>query len=634
MGGIFGVVDLRLPAPKTTEFEAVSVVMARWGRGGCRHVVLDGAHFGRVETTIATAETPGESLPTRCVGGAGLFTAEGRLDNRDELCSSLGIPLTDRDALSDGGLMLAAYDCWGEACAERLLGDWSFAAWHPHERRLVLGRDQLGNTSLYYARVGDRLAFASYAGALLSLPWVPRRLNEIQLARLLVARPEEEGSCTIYRDVHLLLPAHTLLATPEGQRRRRYWELEPVVQAEWGSEAAYAEALLECLGTAVRCRLRSDRPIGSTLSAGLDSTSISVLAAGELAHRNQRLTAFTSVPVVDRPWTTAPGTIQNEGPLAALVANSVPNIDHVLVDAREVSPIAGLRRMLRILGEPFHAAGNSYWIVALLSQAEQWGMGVLLTGQHGNRALSWPGPEEGWLTELRRKRFGRAARLALRPLAQARALRLADRYRLRRFWTRWGFGESPWRSYSAIRTSFAREAGLDANQSDTPSPATSRDLRAAQLRRAAGQVGVTWKQLGAASGMSVRDPSQDVRLISLAFSIPDRLWQGPMDRWLFRIATNGILPDEVRLNSRRGRQAADIVDRLRLHRAEMDDAFAEIEASPLAQRCIDLPYCRQIAAAIDGPPDPFVSFSVRSVLMRALGAGLFLAAFERTGIVE
>jgi asparagine synthase (glutamine-hydrolysing) len=370
------------------------------------------------------------------------------------------------------------------------------------------------------------------------------------------------------------------------------------------------------------------------LSAGLDSTSISLLAAGELARRNQRLTAFTSVPAVEHPWTAAPGRIQNEGPLAALVARSVTNIDHVLVDARGVSPIAGLRTMLRIVGEPQLAAGNYYWLSGLLSEAAQRGVGVLLTGQLGNHALSRRGPQASWFTELRRKRFGSAARLAVRPLVPGRAKGLAERYRLRRFWTRWNLGESPWRSYSPIRAGFAREVGLGANPADAPSRASGYDLPAAQLHRVAWQVGVGWKQLGAAFGISVRDPSQDVRLLSFALSIPDRLWQGPMDRWLFRTAIDGIVPDGVRLNARRGLQAADIVDRLRRHRAELDDAFREIEASSLAQRCLDLPYCRRIAATIDGPPDPFLSSTVHSVLMRGLGAGLFLAAFERTGAFE
>jgi asparagine synthase (glutamine-hydrolysing) len=133
----------------------------------------------------------------------------------------LNIPPIARAALADGDLMLAAYDHWEEACAERLLGDWSFAAWHPHERRLVLGRDHFGNTSLYYVRAGDRFAFASDARALLSLPWVPRRLNENHLACLLGASLENEGSCTIYRDVHLLLPAHTLVGAPDGRTPRR-----------------------------------------------------------------------------------------------------------------------------------------------------------------------------------------------------------------------------------------------------------------------------------------------------------------------------------------------------------------------------------------------------------------------------
>jgi asparagine synthase (glutamine-hydrolysing) len=370
------------------------------------------------------------------------------------------------------------------------------------------------------------------------------------------------------------------------------------------------------------------------LSGGLDSTSISVLAASELARRDQRLTAFTSVPAFDDSSIMPPGRIPNEGPLAALVARSASNIDHVLVDARDVSPISGLRAMLRIVGEPQVAAGNYYWLVDLLSKAAERGVGVLLTGQHGNHALSWRGPESDWLTELRRKRWGRATRLAVHPFVPAGATRFARRYRLRKFWTSWNLGESPWRSYSAIRTSFAREIGLDAVLADAPPQANGVDLQTAWLGRAAWQSGVSAKQLGAAFGLSIRDPSRDVRVISLALSMPRRLWRGPMDRWPFREATKGVLPDEVRLNRRRGLQAADIVERVRRHRAELDDALAEVEASPLARRCLDLPYCRQIAAAIDGPPDPFVLFAVHAVLMRALGAGLFLAAFERGGVVE
>ena len=142
-----------------------------------------------------------------------------------------------------------------------------------------------------------------------------------------------------------------------------------------------------------------------------------------------------------------------------------------------------------------------------------------------------------------------------------------------------------------------------------------------------------WEQLGGAFGMSVRDPTQDLRILSLALSIPDRAWRGPMDRWLFRTAMIGLLPDEVRLNPLRVRQAADIVDRLHRHRAELDDALREMEASPLARRCIDLAYCRRIVAAMDGPPDPFVAQAARVVLMQALDVGLFLAAFERGGMV-
>jgi asparagine synthetase B (glutamine-hydrolysing) len=162
-----------------------------------------------------TSEAVHERLPHATADRRLVITAEARLDNRDELCDLFGISHADRASMPDGELIRRAYERWGEACPDHLLGDWSFAVWHPRERRLFLARDHHGNIALYYLHDGRRFAFASDRKALLALPDVPQRLNELYLAQVLVAWTAYHGPDTIYLDIHRLPPAHAMTVTPE-----------------------------------------------------------------------------------------------------------------------------------------------------------------------------------------------------------------------------------------------------------------------------------------------------------------------------------------------------------------------------------------------------------------------------------
>jgi len=91
------------------------------------------------------------------------FTAEARLDNREALCQALGIVAAERVSVPDDELLLNAYLKWGDGCPQHLVGDWSFAAWQPDQKRLFLARDHSGNTALYFYRnpATGCIAFAS-----------------------------------------------------------------------------------------------------------------------------------------------------------------------------------------------------------------------------------------------------------------------------------------------------------------------------------------------------------------------------------------------------------------------------------------------------------------------------------------
>ena len=299
---------------------------------------------------------------------------------------------TERPTVADGRLVALAFARWREDAPEHLFGDWSFAAWNGRERRLFIARDHLGNTGLFYCHKPPFFAFASTPRAILALPEFSVRLDEWRLARYLAIFPgdETERSRTFWEDVRLLLPAHQLTVTPHALKLRKYWRIEDAPVVHLASDEEYIDGFLDHFRRAVRVRLRANRPVGAQLSAGLDSGSVTALAAEALQNEGKTLTAFTSVPLYPAAH-LVPGALADEWPLAHTFARKYDHIEHIPIRAEGISPLRAVHEGLRICGHPLHAAANLYWILAIHDEARRRGLGVLLTGQMGNGGISWSG---------------------------------------------------------------------------------------------------------------------------------------------------------------------------------------------------------------------------------------------------
>ncbi|MBI1298540.1 hypothetical protein GC175_26705 [bacterium] len=281
----------------------------------------------------------------------------------------------------------------------------------------------------------------------------------------------------------------------------------------------YVQGFLEIYDEAVRCRLRSHRPVGTTLSGGLDSGSVTALAAKELARQGKRLTAFTAVPVYDTADTVGPKRFGDETHFAAATAAHCPIVDHHFFDSAQVTPILGIQRTLAVMPEPSHAAGNYFWMVDLLSRAREMGLGTLLTGQGGNATVSWTGAPAlrspaaafrygGWKEGLR----GSLPHWLLRPILAARR------------------SGQDWRG-TAIHADFAqrihlsqlRNAAIGQDINLQESWRSPQDCRHAIILPGASHVGAIWARFGASAGLEVRDPTQDKRVMAYTLSIPDEV---------------------------------------------------------------------------------------------------------------
>jgi asparagine synthase (glutamine-hydrolysing) len=190
----------------------------------------------------------------------------------------------------DTEVLVHLYEDSGPAFLSRLNGMFGFALWDSKRRSLLLVRDRMGVKPLYYARVGSRWLFASELKALLTQPEVERDLEADALADYL-RFSYIPGEATPYRAIRRLRPGHSLWIEPEGHTLKAWWDLA----ADWDDDPStdpdeLCGRLISAFDDAVKLRMRSDVPVASFLSGGIDSSLITLSAQREC---DQPLQTFT-----------------------------------------------------------------------------------------------------------------------------------------------------------------------------------------------------------------------------------------------------------------------------------------------------------------------------------------------------
>ena len=292
MSAIFGIVNLDGRPVDPEDFDRMGLALSHRGPDGSSAWV-DGPVALGVQIMHITPESLYEKVPY----GTGTLhiTATARLDNREALSETLGIPPSEHNTISDSRLILHAYEQWGEACPEHLLGDFAFMIWDRERRKLVCATDHMGVRPLFYTGTSQRFIFASEIKGILAVPDVPVRLNARKLSEysFLIARYDFET--TFYEDIYQLPKATMVTADTDGIRKRVYWKSTPAEDLHCRSDAEWLEALKALVFQAMEARLRSARPVVALLSGGMDSSSIVAVTARILEKRGQSLTVLAAV---------------------------------------------------------------------------------------------------------------------------------------------------------------------------------------------------------------------------------------------------------------------------------------------------------------------------------------------------
>jgi len=192
---------------------------------------------------------------------------------------------------TDTEVILHAYEEWGVDCLIRFNGMWAFAILDLKKKTLFCSRDRAGVKPFYYLYDGKRFCFASEIKALLQIDDFCVESNEQIMADYIFSGLLDHTHETFFKNIHQLKPGEYLIAESNGLTIKSYWDIE-VKEVHYPRKEDYAECFYELLEDSIRLRLRTDVPIGTCLSGGLDSSSIVCLANKllfEINHIDPRL---------------------------------------------------------------------------------------------------------------------------------------------------------------------------------------------------------------------------------------------------------------------------------------------------------------------------------------------------------
>jgi asparagine synthase (glutamine-hydrolysing) len=285
---------------------------------------------------------------------------------------------------SDTEVILAAYRKWGANCLHRFNGMWSFAIYDLQEHALFAARDRFGVKPFYFAVDRDRLGFASEIKQLRAAGFGNGRANKSRVAEFLLSGNVNATRETLFEGIMQLLPGEALrwpiLKGISAIKTYRYYcpDFNPEMRAD-GSLDDYRDQFDYLLNDSVCLRLRSDVPVGTCLSGGLDSSSIVVaanriLGAGNGMYTQKTFTSCFKDPSVDE-WEYASAVASATGAEAHQV---FPNLD-LLWDE--------IRNLTWHQEEPFRSTSiYAQWNVMRL--AHQHGLKVVLEGQGADEVLA------------------------------------------------------------------------------------------------------------------------------------------------------------------------------------------------------------------------------------------------------
>jgi asparagine synthase (glutamine-hydrolysing) len=548
MSGIAAICNLDGKPADFAALKRMTDRIAHRGPESVRHWV-DGAVAIGHRLLRTTVESVREHQPL-CDDALGLcLSFDGRVDNRNELrlaLNALGIRTRDD---TDAEIVLRSYQCWGDECADRILGDFAFIMWDGRRRQVTCARDPLGIRPLYYYADARTFMCGSEIREIFASRLVRPKPNPGMIGEYLSDQPNHLEE-TLYDGVMRLPPGRVLTVRDGRFRMRRHFALDPRREIWYPTDRQYAEHFRDIFRTCVESRLRSTSAASVFLSGGVDSSSILGMAqslAGRQGPEVNVLSLASSHPEADesdyvrdvvRMWGLRIKIVSADSYVSPSLTDQVEQLQD-FPDAPNLSPWGPLVDEARAAGSSvvLMGHGGDEWLTGdslhcgdLLRERRP--AAALRQVRHDLRVSRIWGGHGGRLRD--------AARWLLVPVVPP-FLKTIVRPLARRAFPKW------------IRPNFARRIDLaqrlrgDADRV-VPFPTAAQRIISSSVEsgRAVLEREVL-DRFGASFSIEFRYPFHDRRLVEFSLAIPeDQRWRDDRTKFVLRQAMHDLLPDTIR----------------------------------------------------------------------------------------
>ena len=308
----------------------------------------------------------------------------GEIYNYRELRRLLQLKGYSFSSRTDTEVIMAAYDLYGTSCLQHLDGMFAFALWDEQEKTLFLARDRFGEKPLFVYQDSSQFLFASEMKALWAAG-IKKDSNPAMLFNFITlgyTQNPADGSETFFRHINKI-PARSFLlyhAPSQQSQISQYWDPYPeegsAIPTIEKSERVVMETFAALLADSVNKRLRSDVSIGTSLSGGLDSSTIvaSILSQPDPP---QKLPTFSAV---------FPGFAKDESTYISLLKG------HFSLENYQTTPdaadlIRDFEKLVHHQEEPFQSS-SIYAQFSVFGLAASRHVKVLLDGQGADELLA------------------------------------------------------------------------------------------------------------------------------------------------------------------------------------------------------------------------------------------------------
>jgi asparagine synthase (glutamine-hydrolysing) len=444
---------------------------------------------------------------------------------------------------SDTEVILAAYQAYGIDCLNKFNGMWSFAIWDQQRQELFCSRDRFGIKPFYYYSNSERFIFASEIKALLQHPQVPRSIDDSVCYRFLAFGQSNVGEESFFADIRQLEAGHCLIVNRDGIQKKCYWDLQETSAPFSLTPKLAIQEFKRLFVDSVHLRMRSDVPIGTCLSGGLDSSSI-VCVANQLSQKSPEYlyqqetfsSCFDSKIFDERPFIDS--VIEHTGAKRNYLFPEPQTFLH------EVESLVSTQN------EPFSSLSIfAQWSV--MKKVKERGITVLLDGQGADELLAGYGHDGLFWNELLQDNQW----IDLKSEIRASFSKYGVKTTLRRFGRMLASQQiNSWNKIKIKNNSFIskdfQNSFFQKFYQEKKATIFQKQLKNElyhELKYGLMPLLRYEDRNSMAFSLESRLPFLDYRLVEFSFSLPDTLIiQNGWSKWILRQAMAGILPEKIR----------------------------------------------------------------------------------------